>query len=211
MLAGRRWRVVDVDGARKEITVRAAKGGNPPIFGGDPVPPHDGVVQEMLRIYGDLDYPAWLDRNATQLLSEARASFDRFGLRRSQVVRHRGSLWLFPWVGERRQQALVTALVLAEIEVAPRGLALAVPAEQEGALRAQLARLATNPPPDPLALAALVPDKVVEKFDHFLGDDLLTLAWARDRLDVSSLPSIAAQLLGAFGATTGTPGSELLH
>ncbi|MGC8733401.1 MAG: helicase-related protein, partial [Halothiobacillaceae bacterium] len=38
VLAGRRWRVLEVDAARKEILVTPASGGNPPRFGGEPQP-----------------------------------------------------------------------------------------------------------------------------------------------------------------------------
>jgi ATP-dependent Lhr-like helicase len=200
MLAGRRWRVVDIDGNRKEITVRPATGGNPPIFGGEPVAPHDRVVQEMLRLYTDLEYPAWLDATARQLLAEARTSFDRFGLRHFHATRHEGNVLLFPWVGEGRQLSLVMALLKANIEVCPLGLALSVPVEQEAALLAVLRLMAASPAPDPSELATMIQDKAVEKFDPFLGDDLLITAWAHDRLDGADVPEVAARLLSSLAA-----------
>jgi len=36
-----------------------------------------------------------------------------------------------------------------------------------------------------------VENKEVEKFDPFLGDELLGQSWAHDRLEVASLPDIA--------------------
>ena len=85
-------------------------------------------------------------------------------------------------MGERRQQALVLALTRAELAPELLGIVVSVPAEKEAALAAELKRLASEPLPDALDLAALVENKAVEKFDVFLGDDLLNLAWARDRL-----------------------------
>ena len=197
VLAGRRWRVLEVDANRKEISVRPAQGGNPPVFGGTPVPPHDGVMQEMLRIYTDLDYPSWLDQTGRRLLAEGRTTFDRLGLRHSAVARHQGNVLLFPWVGERQQRALVMVLVRAEIEVASLGLAISVPAEQELRLRSELDKLAVRPSPDPLSLAELVRDKLLEKFDAFLDERLLRIAWARDHIDCALLPQIAYRLLAA--------------
>jgi hypothetical protein len=97
-------------------------------------------------------------------------------------------------VGERRQQALVLALTRAELAPEPLGLAVSVSEDKEAALVTELKRLASEPPPNALELARLVENKAVEKFDMFLGDDLLNLAWARDRLDVDSLPTVAATL-----------------
>jgi ATP-dependent Lhr-like helicase len=194
ILAGRRWCIVEVDTKRHEIAVRPARGGRPPVFDGGWSPPADAVVSEMRSVYLDLSVPSYLDAAAKHLLAEARTSFDRLGLRHSNVARHDGRLLLFPWVGERRQQALVLALARAELAPEPLGVMVSVPADRELALAAELKRLASEPLPNALELARLVENKVVEKFDMFLGDDLLNLAWARDRLDVDSLPALAAKL-----------------
>jgi ATP-dependent Lhr-like helicase len=195
ILAGRRWRVLEVDASRKEILVAPAHGGLPPKFGGEPRPPSDAVVAEMRRVYDTLAVPTFLDRAAIDLLAEARTTFDRLGLRHSSVARHGDSLLLFPWVGERRQQALLLALVRAELEPTPLGLAIAVEANHEQVLIAELKRLAESPPPDALELASFVEQKAVEKFDGFLGEELLTLAFAREHLDVEGLPAIAADIV----------------
>jgi len=200
MLAGRRWRIVEVDTKRRELSVRPAKGGNPPIFGGDLRPPSDGVVEEMRRVWEDLSIPAYLDETAKRHLVEARTMFDRLGLRGASVARHEGQLLLFPWIGERRQQALVLALIQAELEPAPLGIAVGVSADKEAALVAALTGLVNGPPPDAAALAALVENKEVEKFDAFLGDELLTLAWANDRIDADGLPALAARLLASVSS-----------
>jgi ATP-dependent Lhr-like helicase len=198
VLAGRRWRVTEVDSTRKEIVVVPASGGRPPRFFGDPRPPSDVVVKEMLEVYKAIAVPVFLDAQAIHLLEEARVTFDRIGLRHSTIVRHDGQLLLFPWIGERRQQALVLALIRAELEPTPLGLAVAVPAANEVALIAELSRLAISEPPDALELASFVEQKAIEKFDGYLSDELLTIAFARERLEVSDLPEIASSLLEGF-------------
>jgi len=197
MLAGRRWRIVEVDAQRRELSVRPAKGGNPPLFGGDQRPPSDGVVQEMRRVWEDLSMPAFLDATAKQLLVEARTTYDRLGLRGTSVARHDGQILLFPWVGQRKQEALVLALSRAGLEPARLGIAVGVSSEKEGALVAALTDLAGGPPPDALEMAALVENREIEKFDPFLGGELLTIAWALDRLDVDGLPALASELLAS--------------
>jgi ATP-dependent Lhr-like helicase len=195
VLAGRRWRVLEVDVPRKEILVAPASGGNPPRFAGEPRPPSDAVVAEMRQVYEAVDVPPFLNEQAINLLAEARTTFDRLGLRHSRVTRHDGQLLLFPWLGERRQQALLLSLVRAELEPTPLGLAVGVAANREDELARELECLANAPPPDPLELARHVKQNVIEKFDPYLGADLLTLAFAREHLDVQGLPIIAAELL----------------
>ena len=198
ILAGRRWRIVEVDAQRRELSVRPGKGGSPPIFGGDHQPPADGVVEEMRRVWEDLSIPAYLDSTSKQLLVEARETYDRMGLRHSAVARHDGQILLFPWVGQRKQQALILALSRAELSPAPLGIAIGVGAEHEAPLVSTLGGLAVEPQQDAVELAKLVKNKIIEKFDAFLGDDLLQLAWARDRLDVACLAALASRLLASL-------------
>ena len=195
ILAGRRWRILEVDDKRKEVTVQPARGGRPPVFKGDFAPPADGVLDEMRKIYLDLGMPSYLDRTAQKLLIEARETFDRLGLRHSNVVRHDGQLLLFPWVGGRRRQALLLALQAADLEPVGLGVAIAVPAERETVLVRELDRLTVGAMPDPHELARLVENKAIDKFDAFLGESLLEMAWSRDQMDFTLLPKLAGALL----------------
>ena len=201
ILAGRRWRVIEVNGQRRELTVRPAHGGVPPSFGGDAQPPADGVVEEMRRFWEELTLPAFLDPTAKQLVAEARTTYDRLGLRHSFVARHEGQLLLFPWVGEKKQQALVLALTHADLEPEPLGLAIGMSVEHRAGLKKALTALAEGQFPSAVELAAMVENKEVEKFDPFLGDELLDQAWAHDRLDVSSLTDVAGHLVRSLQAS----------
>lgn len=198
MLAGRRWRIVEVDTARRELAVRSSRGGKPPLFSGEMSPPSDGVVKEMQRVWEDLSIPTYLNGPAKQLLVDARTTYDRLGLRGNAVARHDGRLLLFPWVGDRKQRALVLALMSAELEPDSLGIAVGISAEKENELVAVLSKVAVEAPPDARKLAALVENKELEKFDCFLDDELLTTAWATDRLDVASLPALGRELLGSL-------------
>ena len=208
MLAGRRWRIQEVDGSRKEITVVKAFGGQPPIFGGDPVPPSEGVIRAMRRTYETIAVPTFLDHVAIGLLKEARESFDYLGLRNGSVCRHGDSLLIFPWVGARRQMALFLALTRAQLEPVQLGLAISVPEVAGAKLRNELAALAHAPAPNPLDLASMVEEKAFEKYDPFLDDDLLCRAYASERIDASRLPALAGDILSRWPpASSARPGA----
>lgn len=202
ILAGRRWRVIDVDTRHREALVRPASGGNPPLFDSTMRPPSDGVIAEMRRVYEEVQVPRFLDPTAVRLLAEARTSFDRLGLRHLAIARDAGQLLLFPWVGERQLNALRLALARADLAAEPLGIALAVAAKDEDALAACLGHVAGSPPPDPRELAALAGGPQLEKFDRYLGDELLTYAYASEHLDVSDLPGIAFGLVQALRRVT---------
>jgi ATP-dependent Lhr-like helicase len=208
VLAGRRWRVLEVNSDRKEILVTPASGGHPPRFLSEPKPPSDEIVAEMRRVYEDMTVPAFLDQRAISLLAEGRTTFDRFDLRRLSVTRHDGQLLLFPWIGERQQLGLLLALTKADLEPTPLGLAIGVAAYRSEALHNELSRLATSSPPDPLELASYVKQNAFEKFDQFLGGDILTFAFARERIDVSNLPKIADELISGLNEFRKVPAQE---
>lgn len=177
-------------------------GGNPPLFDSTMRPPSDGVIAEMRRVYEEVQVPRFLDPTAVRLLAEARTSFDRLGLRHLAIARDAGQLLLFPWVGERQLNALRLALARADLAAEPLGIALAVAAEDEDALAACLGHVAGSPPPDPRKLATLAGGPQLEKFDRYLGDELLTYAYASEHLDVSDLPGIAFGLVQALRRVT---------
>jgi ATP-dependent Lhr-like helicase len=198
ILAGRRWKIIEIDSTRKELSVRSARGGTPPIFGGDPVLPAEEVVKEMRAVWEDFEIPPYLDPSAKELLVQARITYDRLGLRNSSVTRHNGQILLFPWVGEHQNKALVLALIAAGLEPEPLGIAISVPEHQESQLVATLMELGDGAAPDAMTLAALVANKEIEKFDMFLGEGLLTSTWAMDRIDVSGLTETVRTLLAFF-------------
>jgi ATP-dependent helicase Lhr and Lhr-like helicase len=195
IFAGRRWKVLEVDPRRKEILVTRAHGGKPPAFGGDGLPPHDEVVAEMRRVYEGITIPPFLDAAAVVLLTEARETFDRLGLRHASVRRNEDDLLLFPWVGNRAQMAFILALAAHGVMAASSGIAVVVPGKSQPTLRKILETLAANPPPDAVALARMVPDMKRSKYDAYLGDNLLARCYASERIDSARIPLIAADLL----------------
>jgi len=195
IFAGRRWRVLEIDNQRREILVTRAYGGVPPKFGGEGLPPADEVVAEMRRVYEDIAVPRFLDKVALELLTEAREMFDHLGLRHASLRRHEDELLLFPWVGNRAQLALVLALASHGVTANSEGIAVTVPAKDEGKLIAALRALAAGPGPDAVALARLVPDMKRAKYDTYLGDELLARCYASEHIDAARVPIIADDLL----------------
>lgn len=195
VLAGRRWRVLEVDTRRKEILVAQASGGKPPKFGGELRPPADAVVAEMRRVYQSTSVPAFLDKQAIELLTEARTSFDRLGLRHAAITRHEDQLLIFPWVGERRQQALLLALVKANLEPTAMGLAIGIAAARQDTLIVELRRIAEGNIPTTIELAALVEQKFIEKYDGYMDDFLLNISYGNEHIDINKLANLSIEIL----------------
>lgn len=196
IFAGRRWKVRKVDTTAKLIELTPSSGGRPPIFTGAGPDIHDRIRTRMRTIYEGTDTPIYLDTGARQLLTEARDTFRRLGLADNSILGWGNDTLLFCFRADTINSALALALQQREIRCENDGLALCLPDTTPEMVTNLLEDMASAPPPDPQDLAALIPDRTLDKYDEFLSSDLLSTAYAARKLDVSAawetLPGIVA-------------------
>ncbi|MDC6711202.1 hypothetical protein, partial [Leclercia adecarboxylata] len=101
-------------------------------------------------------------------------------------------------LGGRAQMALILSLTKAGIPAHSSGIAITLAADLKQRLVDALKALAQGSAPDAVELAHLVPDMVRAKYDCYLGDDLLALDYASERIEADRVPSIAADLLSGM-------------
>ena len=155
----------------------------------------------LLTVYTTSDVAAYLDAKAVRLLAEGRANFARFGLGSDPVLEWGADTLIFPWRGGRVMCTLAVALTAAGANAALDGVCLTMTAASRPAAIARLQSLADSAP-DPLALAASVKNKIVEKYDEFLSDELLSIACAASSLDVDGAWHTLASLLNQVASQT---------
>lgn len=183
IFGGRRWMVTDVDDERKVIHLAPAGGGQPPQFGGGGAALHDRVREEMRSVYLAEDVPPFLDREAQELLAEARSEFRRLGLRESGFLAWDGGALWFPWAGDRVLGTLILQLRRAGLSADAEAGAVHVHALDPLELAEVIRSLASAGPADGRVLAAAVRNKHVEKHHLYLSDPLLEADFASSRLD----------------------------
>jgi ATP-dependent Lhr-like helicase len=203
IFAGRRWRVTAVDPPHKVVDLVPAPGGRPPVFTGVGAPVDHHVRHEMLRVYQRADLPAYLDATAAGLLTEARQNFARYRLHERRLLPFSDDTYIFPWAGDRIVNTVVAMLAATELKATPDGLAISVAKVTPIELSAQLMALLVGDQPDPVELAATVANKAVEKYDHFLPESLLNVAYAARNLDV---PGAWRALQAVVDSTVNTDG-----
>jgi ATP-dependent Lhr-like helicase len=196
IFSGRRWKILTLDSKAKVIELIPASGGRLPKFLGGAADVHDRIRTEMRRVYESADVPVYLDAMAQRLLAEARAAYQRFGLAECPLLGWGNDTLLFPFRGDTAVTVLALALHERGVSIGRDGLALSLAGTSPDRAADLLAELAATPPPDPRRLAALVPDKILEKYDDVIGDELLTTAYAARKLDVatawSALPDLSS-------------------
>jgi ATP-dependent Lhr-like helicase len=184
VFAGRRWRIVEIDNEAKVIELSRSTGGEPPSFPGARAAIADGVRLRMRELYESAHVPLYLDKNAQQLLSEGRAAYRHLNLQQEAVWNWGGDSLIFPWRGDRIMNTLMILLAQAGMNVSSEGIAIACKDASAQHVRRVLRQMAGSPMPDPIELASHVAVKEKEKFDGFLGDDLLTAGYAARDLDL---------------------------
>lgn len=196
IFGGKRWKVVGIEESRKIIDVVPAPGGKPPRFSGSAgAPVHDEVRREMLRVYRDVDTPQFLDARARELLAEGRDNFARHGLDRTVFVDRREGTQVFVWRGDRVHGTLLRALQREGITVKSTPLTLVLDGYGLDRTVECIRGLRARGLGDARGLAEGVSNRERNKYDPMLPEDLLTLDYASDVLDVSG----AEEWLGEFG------------
>lgn len=197
IFAGRRWKVRKVDTTAKLIELTPSSGGRPPSFTGDGPDIHDHIRSRMRVIYESTDMPAYLDTGARQLLTEARDTYRRLGLADNPIVGWGNDTLLFPFRADTITSTLVLAFQQRDIRCEDDGLALCLPGTTPEKVTGLLEEMAASPPPDPKELAALVPDRALDKYDEFLGPNLLSAAYAARKLDIPAAWATLPDLVSA--------------
>jgi ATP-dependent Lhr-like helicase len=184
IFAGRRWKVIEIDSRSRIIELARSSGGRPPMFSGGGGEVADLVRQRMRSIYESSDVPVYLNRDAQELLDQARASYRRLGLGQHPLVACGNDTLIFCWRGDRIMNTLAVALADAGLRISLDGVALQINDSTSEGVLTVLRNLATQPEPDPEVLAATVGNKHRDKYDEYLSDDLLAKAYAAHSLDV---------------------------
>lgn len=188
-LAGRAWRVLEIDEGSRTVMVEPARGRANAYWTGSVGDVHDRVVQRMKRLlYEDDDFP-YLKKKARQRLQEARSIARSSGLLDGALHEEASGTLVLPWIGSSALRALSHAAKVAygvsmvsdrggDLFFRVRGSSEAVrSALRAGASEEQIGQLLRTVP-------MLVPR--VGKYDVYLPQELVVEAHLLDGMDLST-------------------------
>jgi len=186
ILAGRRWKIVDVDHERKVISVRPSPGGRVPWFHSDDgrdIHPH--VREAMKDLLARTDQPVFLDMTAREMLVQARSTARNSGLLRSPFLQDGPDAIWFTWTGSRIQRTLFgLGEHFGQVKVSDETIALVFSkttiAHVQDIYRAFLEKC-----PGAVCLAEKFEGRAREKYEKYLSDDLTAQLFSRERLDMA--------------------------
>ena len=195
IFAGRRWQVIDCVLSEKLIDVVPAKGGKPPIFDGMGGKAHDHVREEMHTILSESSAIPFLDVTAATQLSEARKAYTRLDLGRQRIIQSGADVYIFTWRGDRLNDTLALLLSRQELRVVNEGVCSIVIGTETDQVSAALRVIATESPPSPEQLAVSVQNKLREKWDWLLTENLLNRGFSAAEFEIPGVVALAQDLV----------------
>lgn len=192
IFGGRRWKVLDVDIDKKVIYLKAAKGGEPPKFGGSGLSVHDKIRQEMYQLYKSGEHRIgtgnalieFLDPEARNLFREGHAFFQEAGLNNHSFIQNGDDLLVFTWLGDKVVNTLCLMLIHLGYCANHYGGVIEVKDAELGTVIGDLKRLLEIEPISQTELTRSIPDKVIDKFDEWLPDGILNIGFAGKYIDL---------------------------
>lgn len=186
VFGGKRWKVLDIDTEKKVIYLKAAKGGEPPKFGGSGLSVHDKVRQEMLELYKSgehriqtgSNHVSFLDPVARELFSEGHVFFKEAGLAESPFIQNGDDLLIFTWQGDIVVNTICLLLIYQGYEATHYGGVIEVKNTDESSILDEFKGLLSEEPISSIELVAAVADKLIDKFDELLPLESLKLGFA---------------------------------
>ncbi|MFF3921502.1 DEAD/DEAH box helicase [Paenibacillus lactis] len=197
-LAGKLWKVEEVDTKHKALYVKAAKGKVDTLWLGAGGDVHTRVVQKMREVLADSTIYPYLAPGAVNRLERARRLARESGLLKQFVIPAGGdSLFILPWAGSKQFRTLERLLKHNLSE--PLSLRSIVPMEpyymivagraDAGTLLEEIRRELAECSD---ASSLLDPDEApyLGKYDEFVPPKLVRTAFAADGLDVQGLAEL---------------------
>jgi len=200
LLAGKRWRILEVDEKRKVIVVERAHGKGAVRWSGGGGHVHRRIREKMLELLTSESIPRWLEPNSIEVLCSAREAAKAFALANTRMGVEGDLLHLFTWTGSRGQTVLKLALSLAGLDgVLDFGAGLTIPSRatsEDQVRRALRDFVASEPNADQMVLAAFrnaLPKS--GKHGEYLSGPLRASTYASANLDVKEAMTAARAIL----------------
>jgi ATP-dependent Lhr-like helicase len=195
LLGGRRWVVLDVIQAELTILVAPSKNLKPPYFVSSGLGYGDRIAEQMRLVLEQESVPTYVDNTAAALLASARTAAKLSGATTGPcLVPGPDGVRFYPWAGAKVHTTLWSLAKSQGLSTDADRLSIAYRGLNTSQLSAHL-KFITSAKHDAVALAELLPVKTIQKFDPFLGDDLLDQANAGRLLDLGQTVSCLAKVM----------------
>lgn len=197
-LAGKLWKVEEVDTKHKSLYVKSAKGKVDTLWLGAGGDIHTLVIQKMREVLESDDLYPYLTPSAANRLERARRLARESGLLKSVVIPAGGdSFFILPWAGSKQFRTLERMLkhnlagrleLRSLVPMEPYYMVVAGNTDESAIWKAVLSELENNKDASTLLDEDEAP--YLSKYDEFVSPQLVRTAFHVDGLDVDGLAKV---------------------
>lgn len=185
IFGGRRWQVVSVSTEDLVIEVKPGAAGALPTFEGQYAATIHGRVREEMRlVLSSSQAIPFLDKNGAQLLEEARGNYQRLDLDSVWVREAGAEVHIFWWKGDRVNDTLALMLQARSMQALNHGIYLEIRGADRAEVLGALHELASASDTEASHIGASVQNKIREKWDGLLAEDVLEASFVSNSLDI---------------------------
>lgn len=195
VFAGRRWLIQDIDADRKAISLLPSTGGVLPLFGGNAGLIRREIRERMRRLYIEGEAPRFLNRGAARLFAQGGTFFREAQLETTSIVQEADQTLLLSWQSDQVLNTLALLLRRLGLAAEREGVAVTVQKSDIDMVRRGLEYAISHPPTSAVELAAVAENKINEKYDQYLPEELLCSEFASRFLDLDGALETASVLL----------------
>lgn len=188
-LAGRAWKVIEIDEDKKIIHVERVRGKAQAYWtGGDRII-HTRILQRICRILEEATVYSYLHTKAIRRLESARKLAQSSEMTRKPILDLGGSRFmLLPWQGTREMNTIKLLLEYGGIKIRPQVQPFYLEAEISSLhLLKQRIKTVLRDIPQPNELIEKLPRQMLQmnKYDRYVPESLLRTAYCSDRINIA--------------------------
>lgn len=200
-LGGRAWKAESVDDTRKVIYAIPSDSGKSLTWNGEVGELHTKIVQRIKKVLQEDTEYAYLQKNARELLREARTIARNSGIINYDVVRFGDNTnYVCPWVGTKTIRSIVNLLQNGLKE--PLQIGSVSSSDYYFKFTSKLDKYKFADVLNELEVDVNNPDMVlkaddspqIDKYDYIVPDELLRVAYLNNRVDVSEAIEVLKNL-----------------
>jgi ATP-dependent helicase Lhr and Lhr-like helicase len=192
--AGRRWAIEHIDHEKRLVDLQPSSMGKLPRTGGQGLPVHNRVREEMHAVLASQHTPVWLDANARSLLQDARKQYLSLQLDREFCVVEGDTAYLFVWQGDVVQNSLAALLNHQGLQARNEGVCITVKHASLAMVTLVIAQIAAQPCPTTAQLLMRKDVPNTEKWDWVLPDELFLTGHTSRALDLEAARTLCIRL-----------------
>lgn len=182
ILAGKWWRVMDIDHDMSLVLVSPDVKGKAPIFPGDGGNMHTKVFEKIKQILASEKLYPYLDPQGKSLLDKARNTARQTDILQTGIAHQGNSIHWFPWVGDTARRTLELFALTKGIACSTDALSLRFDSISMDDFHRYLDFvLKTDTKME--SLATRMEEKYLDKYDMLIEEELLDWANGQDKLD----------------------------